>query len=200
MNALVAASTDEHLVMLNDDVLPADPAWLRALMDFAVEPWVGGVGARLHHPDGRLQHAGIAPAFGRVAHLWARRPDAEGSYLDWALVQRQWSMVTGAVFATRRSALARVGGFDERFSLEFNDIDLCLRLRTAGLAIVYQPEARLSHVEKASRGEAPPPGPEIAAFLTRWHAWLAQDPAWHPMFERHAMEPVPRHVPDAWYF
>lgn len=200
MNALWRAAETEQIVFLNDDLLPADPAWLKALQTFALDRAVGGVGARLDYEDGRVQHAGVGPLFGRVGHVWAGRSRIEGTYQDWALAQRQWSMVTGAVFATRRAALEEVNGFDERFTLEFNDIDLCLRLRAAGYRIVYTPAARLAHAEKASRGEALPRGDEIAAFLSRWKGWLAADPAWHPLLDPDALEATPRHAGAAWYF
>ncbi|MDT8870494.1 glycosyltransferase [Komagataeibacter rhaeticus] len=100
------------------------------------------------------------------------------------MAQREWSMVTGAVFATRRTVLERINGFDERFSLEFNDIDLCLRIRNLGYRLVYNPDAVFTHAEKISRGETIPPGEERALFLSRWSRWLENDPASHPRFAR----------------
>nr|WP_253201138.1 glycosyltransferase [Sphingomonas quercus] len=199
MNGLWRAAETEQLVFLNDDLIPEDGGWLKALLTFAVERDVGGVGARLSYEDGRVQHAGIMPYAGRVGHAWAGRADFAGTYQDWALAQRQWSMVTGAVFATRASAMAAVNGFDEAFTLEYNDIDLCLRLRAAGYRIVYTPAARLVHAEKASRGEVLPRGDEIAAFLARWQEWLADDPAWHPLLDAPALEVTPRHANQPWY-
>jgi GT2 family glycosyltransferase len=152
----------------------------------------------LLYDDGRLQHAGLAPHGPAAAHLWIFRDKAEGTYQDWALVQREWSMVTGAVFATRRSVLEEVGGFEERFSLEFNDTDLCLRMRARGYRIVYTPMAELIHSEKASRGDRLPPGNEIALFLSRWKSWFENDPSWHPQLRRDSLEVLPATVPD-WY-
>ena len=198
MNRLWRAVETEQIVFVNDDCLPRDPHWLRALMSFAVEQNVGGVGARLFYDDGRLQHAGLAPHGEQAAHLWIFRDKAEGTYQNWALVQREWSMVTGAVFATRRSVLEEVDGFEERFSLEFNDTDLCLRIRSRGYRIVYTPLAELTHSEKASRGERLPPGDDMALFLSRWRDWFDNDPSWHPRLRRDSLEVRPMAVPD-WY-
>ena len=199
MNLLWRAAETEQIVFLNDDVLPLDPGWLKALETFAVDEAVGGVGARLLFADGSLQHAGLVPHGPGAVHVWAFRRRAEGTYQDWALAQREWSMVTGAVFATRRSLMEQVNGFDEQFSLEFNDIDLCLRLRALGYRIVYTPQAELEHVEKASRGETLPPGEDIARFLARWRPWLDQDPSWHPGLHRDRIDMVPKVDPSAWY-
>ena len=99
-------------------------------------------------------------------------------------MHRDWSMVTGAVFATRRSVLEQVAGFDEAFALEFNDLDLCLRLGLLGYRIVYTPHAELIHFEKASRGPADTPAHELARFRRRWGGLIADDPAYHPGLSR----------------
>ncbi|WP_156679085.1 rhamnan synthesis F family protein [Sphingomonas profundi] len=199
MNRLWRAAGTDHLVLMNDDVVPRGTGWLRALMTFAVDESVGGVGARLLYEDGRLQHAGVVPIFDLVAHAWQHHRADMPTYQDWAIVQREWSMVTGAVFATRRALLDQVNGFEERFSLEYNDIDLCLRLRALGYRIVYTPHAELCHAEKVSRGETLPPGQDLALFLERWHEWLQQDPSYHPHLRRDRVDIEPRSDPTAWY-
>ena len=127
------------------------------------------------------------------------REAVAGSYQDWALVQREWSAVTGALFATRRSLMEEVGGFDEQFTLEYNDIDLCLRLRALGYRIVCTPEAEMVHAERASRGDMPAGGDQYAAFHQRWSRWLNDDPSWHPGLSRDSFEMMPIDDPGAWY-
>lgn len=199
MNRLWRTARDEHIIFMNDDVTPRGFDWLAALVGFANDQSVGGVGARLHYEDGSLQHSGIIPMAGAVAHAWLGWPCDVRTYQDWAVTQREWSMVTGAVFATRRSLLDQVNGFDERFSLEFNDIDLCLRIRNLGYRIVYNPDAEFTHTEKASRGETIPPGQEVALFLSRWSRWFENDPAYHPAYVPDRCDIVPSYNTDAWY-
>ena len=199
MNRLWRAAETEQIVMMNDDLLPVGPGWLDALIGFAVDETVGGVGARLLYDDGRLQHAGVAPILGAIAHVWAGRARPTGTYQQWALVQREWSAVTGALFATRRSVMEEIDGFDERLTLEYNDIDLCLRLRALGYRIVCTPEAEMIHAEKASRGETAVDGDQYAAFHLRWSAWLAEDPAWHPGLRRDMFDMMPADDAGAWY-
>jgi GT2 family glycosyltransferase len=184
---------------MNDDLQPEEPGWLKALIGFTVDESVGGVGARLIYPDGRLQHAGIVPLYGAIAHAWALRSKVSGTYQDWALVQREWSMVTGALFATRRSVLEAIDGFDEQFTLEYNDVDMCLRIRALGYRIVCTPEAEMIHAEKASRGLTTVAGDQYALFHQRWSHWLDNDPAWHPGLRRDSFEVTPADDPEAWY-
>jgi GT2 family glycosyltransferase len=200
MNSLWRQSATEHLVLINDDVVMRGTGWLRALMTFAVNEDVGGVGARLLYGNGTLQHAGIPGGLcGACAHAWIQQPAEDKTYDDWALLHREWSMVTGAVFATRRSVLEMVNGFDERFSLEFNDVDLCLRLKLLGYKIIYTPFAEMLHYEKSSRRDALPRGDQVALFLKRWGELLSNDPAFHPGFNMSDVRLAPLPVNDAWY-
>ncbi|MET0359718.1 MAG: glycosyltransferase [Pararhizobium sp.] len=200
MNLLWRAAETDHLVMLNDDVHANDPAWLKALMTFAMSEDVGAVGPLLMYENGTVQHAGIVGGlFGVCAHAWLYRRSTAGTYQDWALTHREWSMITGAVVATRRAIMEQINGFDERFALEFNDIDLCLRMRAAGARIVYTPHARMTHAEKASRGSMPPPPEDIALFLRRWKGWLANDPAFHPRMDHHRFDLTPGYNATDWF-
>ncbi len=200
MNRLWRAAATEHLVLLNDDLEVVSPDWLEALMSFAVDREVGGVGARLLYPNGTVQHAGmVGGPFGVFVHAWIGQPAEQPTYGDWALVQRDWSAVTGAVFATRRSALEAVNGFDERFALEYNDVDLCLRLKLAGYRVVQAPDALLIHHEKASRGRTTPSGSQTALFLRRWNQVIAEDPAYHPGLRRDGFVVQPASTGGEWY-
>ena len=199
MNRLWRTADTEQIVLMNDDLLPAEPGWLKALVGFAMDESVGGVGGRLLYADGALQHAGIAPLFGAIAHAWAGRAKAGGTYQDWALVQREWSMVTGALFATRRSLLEEIDGFDEQFTLEYNDVDMCLRLRALGYRIICTPDAEMVHAERASRGDMPAAGDQYALFYQRWIRWLNDDPSWHPGLRRDSFEMMPADDSRAWY-
>ncbi len=87
----------------------------------------------------------------------------------------------------RKAAFDAVGGFDEAaFPVAFNDVDLCLRLRAAGLRILWTPEARLMHLESATRSadKAGVHGARFAAetarMRERWGELLDADPYYNP--------------------
>lgn len=192
MNHLWPQTRTEQVVLMNDDLVVATSDWLEALMTFALEPDVGGVGARLLYPNGRLQHVGMA--FGpndTCDHLFRNEAGDAPTYGNWADVHREYSVVTGAVFATRRSLLDQINGFEEGFSLSWNDVDMCLRMRILGLRIVYTPHAELIHYESASRGPSPVPGSEMALLLERWRNLFEDDPAYHPLLSRTSSIPAP---------
>jgi GT2 family glycosyltransferase len=181
LNRLWRAVQTELIVLMNDDIVVRNGDWLEALFTYASERDVGGVGARLLYPDGRIRHAGMFGGIHEVAaHPWYQMSGNAPTYLDWALLPRDCSMVTGAVFATRRAVLELANGLDEAFSLDFNDVDLCLRLRLLGYRIVYTPFAEMTHHHSASRGISFFPGEQVGLFLKRWRDALRDDPAYNP--------------------
>jgi O-antigen biosynthesis protein len=199
MNRLWRAAETDLVILMNDDLVVRRPGWIEALLTFALDRGVGGVGGRLLFPDGRIQHAGMfGGIFDVCAHPWYKQDGQAPTYGNWALVQRDCSAVTGALFATRRAALEAVNGFDEGFSLDFNDVDLCLRMRMLGLRIVYTPFAEMDHHESASRQASFAPGPQVQRFLRRWRDALRDDPAYSPQLRTDTDVVAPRSDAARW--
>lgn len=162
VNAGVAATEAEHVVLLNNDVEAREPGWIEAMLEQSQRPEVGAVGARLLYPDGRPQHEGVSLGVDGPAE----NIDATG-YFDLGRVVREVAAVTAACMMCRRQVFAVLGGFDETLMVAFNDVDFCLRARLAGYRIVYTPLATLVHREGASRGRAHP-GADERCFVERW--------------------------------
>ncbi|WP_342106892.1 glycosyltransferase family 2 protein [Methylobacterium sp. SI9] len=199
MNTLWRAAETDLVILMNDDLVVRRPGWIEALLTFALDRGVGGVGGRLLFPNGKIQHAGMTGGiFDVFAHPWYNRDAAEPTYGDWALTQRDCSAVTGALFATRKAVLDAVNGFDEEFALDFNDVDLCLKLRQLGYRIVYTPFAEMAHHESASRQTSFAPGSQTARFLRRWHDVLAEDPAYSPQLRTDTDVVAPRADATRW--
>ncbi len=102
-------------------------------------------------------------------------------------VTRQVSAGTAACMVLERRKFEAVGGFDDAaFAVAFNDVDLCLRLGEAGYRSLWTPQARLIHLESATRG-ADRTGlaggrftAEAARMRARWGGRLAADPWYNP--------------------
>ena len=60
--------------------------------------------------------------------------------------------MTAACFMVKKEAFEKVGGFEEKLSVAFNDVDFCLKVRHAGYLVVYDPYAELYHHESKTRG------------------------------------------------
>lgn len=152
-NAGAAVASGEILVFLNNDTTVLSADWLHEIVFHLDAADVGAVGPLLLYPDGGVQHAGVVlGARGTADHVMRRFPaDADG-YAGSLSCPREVSAVTGACLAIRRDTCAAVGGWNELFATHYQDVDLCLRLRRAGLRCIFTPRARLVHHESPSRG------------------------------------------------
>ncbi|GGC67650.1 glycosyltransferase [Chelatococcus reniformis] len=188
-NRAVERATTELICLLNNDVEALDEDWLDEMASRLAEPRVGAVGALLAWPSRVVQHGGVVLGQSFAAgHAHTGLMLGDPGYADLLLVAHQCSAVTGACLMTRRSLYRELGGLDEtQFSVNFNDVDYCLRLSRAGLRTVFTPHARLIHNESSSRGAdlARPKSErlrrELAALRLNWYDQLATDMLYNPI-------------------
>jgi O-antigen biosynthesis protein len=182
INNLAARDGDSELLLfLNNDVEATSPGWLAALVEHAIRPEVGAVGARLLFEDGAVQHAGVVLGVGGAGtHLFRGLPAGRPGYFRWESMVRPYSAVTGACLMTRRDVFLEVGGFDEELVVAYNDLDYCLRVVDAGLRIIYTPHAELIHHEAVSRGMSGS-SRDFRRFFEKWgRQRLLHDPFYNP--------------------
>jgi GT2 family glycosyltransferase len=159
------------LVLNADTVLePESLALLVAALD--ADPGLGGVQPRLLQLEGeagdiaaaRLYSAGMAlTADGRAFETGAGEAQSEA----W-LRPREIFGVCGAACLLRRELFTELGGYDESFFAFYEDVDLNVRARIAGLRFAYVPEAVVWHLGNASwMVEAPRPGAWNARLVAR---------------------------------
>ncbi|KQQ14828.1 glycosyl transferase [Methylobacterium sp. Leaf123] len=175
MNLGAKAASGEVLVFLNDDISILTPDWIAAMLALLQIPGVGAVGPKLLFEDGSLQHAGVVFGEGLPNHVRRGFPGDDAGYHGSSLANRNYLAVTGACMMVRRSDFEAIQGFDEGYAINYNDIDLCLRLGERGLRTVYCAEASLHHYESRNRIPTVDPA-EQARFRKRWGARLARDP------------------------
>lgn len=152
-NTGASLATAPMLLQLNSDVIPDRVGWLTHLLTrLESDPSIGCVGPKLMFDDGSLQHAGLYFARGPLddwynCHYFKGFP----RFYPEANKPRFTPGVTGAAMLMRRSAWDAVGGFHADYIVgDYEDSDLCLRLRQAGYGIFYEPAAELFHFERQS--------------------------------------------------
>ncbi len=191
-NAVIAEIASPYVALLNNDVEVIAPEWLAEMMGHAIRPEVGAVGAKLLYPDDMIQHGGVLVGQHGAADAAQRvfSRDEEG-YFHSAMVVQTVSAVTAACLVCRRDDYLAVGGMDaERFSVAFNDVDLCLKLRARGQRILWTPHALLYHHESATRQTSRSPEAqaheqrEVAALRVRWQTEMFLDPFYSPNLTR----------------
>lgn len=188
-NRAVEIASTEYICLLNNDVQAVELGWLTELLGRLADPSVGAAGAMLLWPNEIVQHGGVVlgPYFG-AAHAFNDRIREDPGYCDLLRVARECSALTAACLLLRRSDYLAVNGMDEAlFPVNFNDVDLCLKLKTRGYRIVFTPHTALLHLESASRGaersqfDRDRAARELAVLRARWGETLANDPFYSPM-------------------
>lgn len=145
----------DYVLLLNPDALLEPEALQRALAYMEADPAIGMSGGLLLGKDGQrepsarlfpsllnelLVLSGLAARypksrfFGRFDRTWDDSDRATS--VDW---------VPGAFALMRREALDRVGPFDERFFLYYEEVDLCRRFHAQGWKIMYWPDVVIRH-------------------------------------------------------
>ncbi len=155
-NLAAKSATGRMLLLLNPDALPEPGAIARGLQLMLANPQVGLGGGRLLGDDGSTQPSGrMFPSlvqefivlsglaakyprsrwFGRLDRTWA--DPNQPATIDWA---------PGAYVYIPHALFRSLNGFDERFFLYYEEVDLCRRIQAAGLSIQYWPELRVHHI------------------------------------------------------
>lgn len=163
-NLGIAATSAPIVGVFNPDAF-LTPGSARAVIDaFAADSDLEVIGPRIDNPDGSVYpsariapglvvatgHALLGSLFPRNRFTTAyRQLDAEAG------VARDVDWVSGAALWFRREALDRVGGWDERYFMFLEDIDVCREIREHQGRIRFEPDARVTHVVGTSRAGAP---------------------------------------------
>lgn len=163
-NVGVASTDAEVLLVCNCDVAVQAGAVEALVDDLCTEDDVALVGPMVLGDDGELYpSARTFPSLvdslghGFVGLLTPRNPwTRRYTMAGWDhRSRRRVDWVSGACFAVRRLAWETLGGFDERYFMYSEDVDLCWRAARAGWAVLYEPEARVTHTQGVSSRQRP---------------------------------------------
>ena len=146
----------EHIILLNADTV-MKPGALRALSEYLEShPRAAIIGPRILSPDGIPQTSCFhyptpLHIFLYISglYLWIPRlPILKRNSLQKMVSQTAIAVpwILGAALAFRREQIHLLGGFDERFFLYFEEVDLCYRLSCKNQEIHYMPAAEIIHV------------------------------------------------------
>jgi GT2 family glycosyltransferase len=186
-NVAARIARGEFLVLLNNDVVIRDPAWLHALIAEASAAGTGVVGVKLLYPDDTVQHGGVVLGIqGCAGHAHHMLAMDDGGYMGLANITHEVAALTGACIALRRDLFLAVGGLNEDFGVAFNDVVLCLDIYKKGLRNIYVGRPLITHYESKTRGFDVTPEKRLT-----WHketrlAWdhhgelLRDDPFYSP--------------------
>jgi hypothetical protein len=156
----------KNLLLLNSDIFVKKDALERLIAFVQKQPQTGVVGGRLLNPDGSPQGSCFyLPTLGKVIkEFWFNGPSVLGKYVPLGDKAVEVEAVQGAVFLIPKKILEKVGFFDERYFMYFEDLDYCRRVRKAGFKVYYLPGAEFVHEHGASGRSMP----------QQTHRWLVE--------------------------
>ena len=164
-NAGIREAHGDYVLILNPDTIIHDGS-LDRWMEFADRhPEAGAFGCRVHNPDGTYQRSArpfptisryLVTALGLrfLGHL--KQPVLSDEYEGWkgdTECEVDWQ--SGCCVMLRRELLNRLGGFDEQFFYQFEEVDLCRRVWNSGSRIRFTPAASITHLGGQSVGRFP---------------------------------------------
>jgi glycosyltransferase involved in cell wall biosynthesis len=180
-NYAVSKAKGTIIAFLNNDVEIINPDWLTEMVSQSVRPEIGAVGAKLYYPDDTIQHAGVFLGYrGRAGHIY--RYSSRHWMGNWAraVLAQNLTAVTAACMVLRLEVFEEVSGFDEqRMTITFNDVDICLRIQEKGYLNLYTPHAELYHLESKTRGTLAFQSEEDY-FCKKWNSIIPCDPFYNP--------------------
>jgi N-acetylglucosaminyl-diphospho-decaprenol L-rhamnosyltransferase len=170
-NRLAETSTADYLLLLNSDTVWRTDIVSPLLEELQRDPLVAIVGPRLVFPDGRVQLSSqLAPTLAyelalplrgtklrRFGALWDAARVIEATRQSEMLESRkarQTDFLWATCWLISRADVERYGLFDPSFPLYDEDLDACIRMRSHGRTIVYNPDVELIHVGGASSNPA----------------------------------------------
>jgi len=187
-NWAVSQVNGEIILFLNNDTQAINGNWLEQMLQLALRPDIGAVGAKLYYPDYSIQHAGVVVGMGGVAgHVYNNFPKKHSGYFGQLALLHNVSAVTAACLMIRKQVFLEINGFDETYALAFGDVDLCLSILQKGYLNIWTPYAELYHHESKTRGYEDSPeklnrfNKEVDYFKLKWADWLEKgDPYYNP--------------------
>ncbi len=189
-NEAVKIANGEYLLFLNNDVEIISPDWITTMVGQAQNKSTGAIGVKLLFPNNKIQHAGIFLGVGGVAsHPFSKEPSVhDHSYVNTSV---NYSALTGACLMVKKDLFFEVGGFDEGYVVEFNDLDLCLKIKQKGYHNIYLPQVELYHYESYSRGRKHKKlssflryRQERQRFVNQWGDYVENDPSYNKYLNR----------------
>lgn len=164
-NAGIRDAGGEYVLILNPDTIIHEGSLGRWIEFADAHPEAGAFGCRVHNPDGSYQRSARPfPTISRnlvaasglrfLGHF--KYPVLSDEYEGWmGDTEREVDWQSGCCILLRGELLKKLGGFDERFFYQYEEVDLCRRVLDAGYRIRFTPTASITHLGGQSVGRFP---------------------------------------------
>ena len=142
-NAAFTRCATPYFCVCNPDIrLAADP--FPALLDVLIPAATAAAGPLVRSPGGSIEDSARRfPTAGRLLRKLVSGPAGPDYAVDRGPVDVDW--IAGMFMLLKSERFRAINGFDERYHLYYEDVDLCRRLRADGHRVIFQPNANIVH-------------------------------------------------------
>jgi N-acetylglucosaminyl-diphospho-decaprenol L-rhamnosyltransferase len=166
-NQAVKVSQGKALLFLNPDTRLTENATQVMIAQLKSDSLTGAIGPKVLNRDGSLQYScrtfptvwtGLFNRYSLLSRFFPNNKHTRRYLMtDYDHEEsREVDWVSGCCMMVPRSVFLEVGGFDEKYFLFNEDVDLCHTLRHHGYKTLYLPEARIYHDITSSNSKVPP--------------------------------------------
>lgn len=157
VNQGLKVAKGKYLLLLNPDTKATRGAVVTLLNCAKSQTGFAAIGPKLVNLDGTTQSScfNFPSIKNAILEFWFGNKEKFGKYYPKFQKLTEVEAVVGAAMLIPKMVLSRVGFFDERFFMYFEDLDWCRRANKMGLKIYYYPKAEFLHVHGASGKEIP---------------------------------------------
>jgi hypothetical protein len=161
------------LVVMDSGVSPERDDWLDRLAETALAADIGAVSPITLYADGRIRHAGVALNQDSAFSYTARFVHLNNTHDHFGLLHglREVSLVSHHCMMIRRSVFLDHGGFADNLGVESADLELCCRLKLAGLSMLVDGKVVMTAPDPLPRWQRSIPREELDLLRSR-HAHL----------------------------
>jgi GT2 family glycosyltransferase len=192
-NAAAQQARGDVLLFLNNDCEIIEADWLEAMLEHALRPEVGVVGARLEYSDGRIQHGGYLVGVQHGVEVAFDGADGNSNgFQHYLRTPRNLAAVSASCMMVRKEVFFSLNGLSqETLPLYLADVDFGLRAQKSGYLNVWTPYARVKHMGGATRlmghqfnVQERPLLTDFGTLRSEWKQGLLAEPSYHPLMQK----------------
>ena len=146
------SSEYEFLLFTNNDIKILNNVVYGMLKIFKEKNGVGTVGCRLHYEDGTVQHDGIVFKTDSKNNIIPTHSNLGSYYLYTNGIKETYGN-TAALMMIRKKLFLKLGGYNEKYTTCFEDVELNLSCLTSGFKNYYDGSLVAYHYESKTRGK-----------------------------------------------
>lgn len=173
VNQALRRIQNKAVLLLNSDTLVKEKT-LDKLFEFEKQVKPAIIGLKMLNPDGTVQGSCFyLPTIGRaIKEYWFGKKNYFSKYAPKDKQPTLVEAVSGGAMLISQEVIDKIGLFDERFFMYFEDLDYCRRAKKAGFKIYYLPTAEIIHEHGAS-------GKNLAKSEEQWKRLIPSSKIYH---------------------